>query len=73
MKADESIITVKEARKFLGKSAKSLSDDDLKEVIKSMSYLADVLMSQFSVPQNRIECYNQSNGKVVEANHGSIS
>ena len=51
--SDKAIISVKEARKILGKEVSdSLSDADLMEVIGIMSKLADVLLSEEFVPNN---------------------
>ncbi len=51
--SDKAIISVKEARKILGKEvSESLSDADLMEVIGIMSKLADVLLSEEFVPNN---------------------
>ncbi len=51
--SDKAIISVKEARKILGKDVSdSLSDADLMEVIGIMSKLADVLLSEEFVPNN---------------------
>jgi len=53
-KAEERpIISVKEARKLLGKElSDTLTDIDLMEVIKLMYYLANTLMEFKKVPQN---------------------
>ena len=51
--SDKAIISVKEARKILGKEvSESLSDADLMEVIGIMSKLADALLSEEFVPNN---------------------
>lgn len=51
--SDKAIISIKEARKILGKEvSESLSDADLMEVIGIMSKLADVLLSEEFVPNN---------------------
>lgn len=51
--SDKAIISVKEARKVLGKEvSESLSDADLMEVIGIMSKLADVLLSEEFAPNS---------------------
>lgn len=48
------IISVKEARKILGKKVSDqLSDEAVGELIGSMSFLADRLLEAKSVPQNK--------------------
>lgn len=48
------IISVKEARKLLGKKVSDqLSDEAVGELIGNMSFLADRLLEAKSVPQNK--------------------
>lgn len=46
------IISVKEARKLLGKESKSLNDDNLMRIIMAMEQIAPVLLTKYSVPKN---------------------
>lgn len=50
-----SIISVKEARKLLGKElSDAISDLDLMGIVGLMSHLADGLLEAVSVPQNTV-------------------
>lgn len=47
------IISVKEARKLLGKSAKELTDDQIQEVINDLSQFAKTHLKKKSVKKSK--------------------
>lgn len=52
--SDKPIITIKEARKILGKEYKNVSDDNLSGVIYSLYKIANYLLASTRVPNNQM-------------------
>ncbi len=52
--SDKPIISVKEARKILGKSYKRLSNEDIMGVIVSLTKIGDYLIHQSIVPKVKV-------------------
>ena len=50
--SDKPIISVKEARKVLGKEYSNVSDDHLIAIIKSLSQIAEYYLDLIKVPNN---------------------
>lgn len=51
---DKPIISIKEARKILGKEYDSLSDDGLQRVIMSLHKIANNLLDSIKVPNTKM-------------------
>lgn len=54
--SEKPIISVKEARKILGKEYKDLSDDNLSGVIISLTKIAQFYLGFLEVPKNKQVC-----------------
>lgn len=54
--SNKPIISIKEARKILGKEYKQLTDDNLSGVIMSMTKIAQFYLGLLEVPKNNEVC-----------------
>lgn len=54
--SEKPIISVKEARKILGKEYEDLSDDNLSGVIMSLTKIAQFYLEFLEVPKNKQVC-----------------
>ena len=52
--AEKPIISIKEARKVLGKEYDGLSDDNLQRVVISLHKIANKLLESIRVPNNQM-------------------
>lgn len=48
------IVTVKEARKILGKSAKNMSDIDISSLIAAYDEIATLIIRNYTIPKDSV-------------------